>query len=120
MKFLLSLSHGKGNKKNTRYGTRRLIGSKEEFLEAVRWDHVCGIFKGDQRGADRFLGADVLMLDCDNEQSEDSEKWVTLEKAKEIFEEFNFALLPSRNHEKEKGGKSARPRWHIYFVIAEQ
>lgn len=120
MKFLISLSHGKGNKKNTRYGTRRLIGSKEEFLEAVRWDHVCGIFKGDQRGADRFLGADVLMLDCDNEQSEDSEKWVTLEKAKEIFEEFNFALLPSRNHEKEKGGKSARPRWHIYFVIGEQ
>ena len=60
------------------------------------------------------------MLDCDNEQSEEPADWITLERAAEIFSEFNFALVPSRSHLKKKRKKTARPRWHIYFSITTE
>ncbi|MFR2717410.1 MAG: hypothetical protein ACLTA5_09375 [Anaerococcus obesiensis] len=36
---------------------------------------------------------------------------------KRIFDGVKFAIVYSRNHRKEKNGKAARPRMHIYFPI---
>lgn len=119
MELTLSVSNVKGSRGNTRYGERRVIRSREELLDAVQQDHVCGVFENNRRSIDGFLEADVLMLDCDNEQSEEPADWITLERAAEIFSEFNFALVPSRSHLKKKRKKTARPRWHIYFSITK-
>lgn len=96
MELTLSVSSLKGSRGNTRYEERRVIRSREELLDAVQQDHVCGVFRNNRRSIDGFLEADVLMLDCDNEQSEETADWITLEQAAKIFSEFNFALVPSR------------------------
>lgn len=58
-------------------------------------------------------------MDCDNDHSEDPADWIILEKLEEFFEEIDYAAAPSRNHMKEKDGKAARPKFHVYFPIEE-
>lgn len=38
---------------------------------------------------------------------------------KEIFADYNFALVASRSHMQAKAGKAPRPKFHIYFQINE-
>lgn len=64
-----------------------------------------------------FLVSDCLAMDCDNDHSEDPAQWVTPETVAAAFEDVTFAVHFSRNHQKEKDGKPARPRFHVLFPI---
>lgn len=66
-----------------------------------------------------FLKSNVIVMDCDNEHSENPDDWITFEKLEEFFEEIDYAAVPSRSHMKEKDGKAARPKFHVYFPIEE-
>ena len=67
--------------------------------------------------------SDCLPMDCDNSnpnplQADLSEsEWKTPEDVKSAFPNVPFYVVYSRNHMKEKDGKRARPKFHVYFPL---
>lgn len=61
----------------------------------------------------------MIVMDIDNDHSEESAEWITAEKLEGIFPDMEYMLASSRHHLLPKEGKSARPRYHIYFPISE-
>jgi hypothetical protein len=56
------------------------------------------------------------MMDVDNSETDDPQQWITLEKLNKLFAGYGYAVT-SRNHMKQKAGKEARPKFHVYFPI---
>ena len=119
MFFALQTANVTADAKNCLYPNKKEITDGEELKSAVGFDHVCGEFKKNYRNIGNFLKANVIVMDCDNDHSDDPEDWITFEKLEELFEEIDYAAVPSRNHMKEKDGRTARPKFHVYFPIEE-
>ena len=119
MFFVLQTANVAADAKNCVYPNRTEITSGDALKAAVHFDHVCGEFKKNYRNISNFLKSNVIVMDCDNDHSEDPDEWITLEKLEELFEEIDYAAVPSRNHMKEKDGRAARPKFHVYFPIEE-
>ena len=106
-----------GDEKNCLYPHKVTVRCKEDLGKVVGYDHVCAEYKKNYRNADNFIGSTVVPMDCDNDHSEDPTEWITPEKMDDLLPDVSFAMAPSRNHMKVKGSKSARPRYHVYFLI---
>lgn len=119
MFFVLQTANVTADARNCVYPNRKEITSGDELKEAVKFDHVCGEFRKNYRNINNFLKSNVIVMDCDNDHSEDPEDWITFQKLEELFEEIDYAAAPSRNHMKKKEGKAARPKFHVYFPIEE-
>ncbi len=117
MRIEIHCSNAYQNAQNCLYQYDNTAETAEEFEKLVRHDHVFFDFKDSYRSIKNFLGTSVAALDCDNDHSENEADWLTLRKLTEIFSEVQFAAYTSRNHMKQKGGKSPRPRFHILFPI---
>lgn len=117
MQLTLSLAESRGNAGNCHYPKTVIIANADELKAAIRFDHVCGKFKDGYRSKSNFIESDTIVMDCDNDHSDDPSEWITLEKAAEMFRDICCAIVPSRNHMREKNGKPARPRFHMYFGI---
>lgn len=119
MFLVLQTANVTDDAKNCVYPNRKEITSADELKEAVRFDHVCGEFTKNYRNISNFLKSNVIVMDCDNDHSDDPAEWITFEKLEELFDSVSYAAVPSRNHMKEKDGKAARPKVHVYFPIEE-
>lgn len=119
MKLTLFTAKCIGNRANCSYPNKVKISTPEELQRAVRTDHVCAAYKDNYRSIDNFLSSDCLVMDIDNDHSERPENWLTAEMIADIFEDVDFVLATSRHHMISKDGKMARPKYHIYFPIAE-
>ena len=119
MFLVLQTANVTADAKNCVYPNRKEITSGDELKEAVRFDHVCGEFTKNYRNISNFLKSNVIVMDCDNDHSDDPADWITFEKLEELFDSVSYAAVPSRNHMKEKDGKAARPKFHVYFPIEE-
>ena len=108
-----------GQAGNCSYPNKVTVVTPEQLQEAVKKDHVCGEFKGNYRSIDNFIRSDVIVMDIDNDHSEDPTEWITPEKLEELFPNVEYLLAPSRHHLLDKEGKPARPRYHMYFPITE-
>ena len=108
-----------GNAKNCHYPTYIDATTKEIFEEAIRFDHVCAEYKDDYRSVGNFVSSTVAVMDCDNDHSENPDDWIYPEHLTEELSDVSFAIALSRNHNRPKEGKSARPRFHAYFPIRE-
>lgn len=108
-----------GQAGNCSYPNRAPVSTAEQLQSAARSDHVCAEYKGNYRSIGNFIRSDVIVMDIDNDHSENPDDWITPEKLDEMFPDFSYALVPSRNHMKEKDGKTARPKYHVYFQIGE-
>ena len=109
-----------GDPKNTSYPIRECIKSSEQLRGVVASDHVCGQFKNNKRSKENFQSCDVVVMDCDNEGTDDPKGWVDLNEIDEIFGfDAAFVAVTSKSHMKPKGQKSARPRFHIYFPVGK-
>lgn len=117
MRFVLQTANVAADAKNCVYPNRVEVSSGDGLKAAARFDHVCGEFKKNYRNISNFIRSDVVVMDCDNDHTEDPEDWITFGKLEELFEEMNYAAVPSRSHMKEKDGKAARPKFHVYFQI---
>lgn len=117
MKITLFTAKCTGNKANCSYPVKAVVSSVEELQKAVRADHVCASYKNNYRGIDNFLSSDCLVMDIDNDHSENPEDWITSERIAFLFEDVDYALATSRSHMLSKDGKTARPKFHIYFPI---
>lgn len=76
-------------------------------------------YENNYRSNKTFLSSDALPMDCDNDHSDDPADWITPEIIESVFADVPYILHFSRNHQREKGGKSARPRFHVIFSIRE-
>lgn len=108
-----------GQAANCSYPNQRVVVTPEEMQAAVRFDHVCAEYQGNYRSVGNFSRSDVVVMDIDNDHTEDPGEWITPEKLDEMLPDISYAIAFSRNHMKEKNGKAARPKFHVYFQITE-
>lgn len=115
--FTLYTADCTGNLSNCIYPKKTVIKDKKSLLDAIKFDHVTAEYKKNYRSKENFIKADNLVLDCDNDHSDNPKDWVTAFDVAEAFQDVPFVVTYSRNHMKEKGSKTARPRFHVYFNI---
>ena len=116
MRMTFYTANCRGNAKNSLYPNKRVIDNEDDCMEVVAFDHVCAEFKNCRRSGDNFLSCDVDVMDCDNDHSDKPADWVYPEDLEEkIGKDVAYAVVPSRNNMKPKDGRSARPRFHVYF-----
>ena len=95
------------------------VVDRDSFIKAISFDHVTAEFQGSYRSKDKFISSNCIPMDCDNDHSDDEKDWVTPFDVAMAFPDVCFYASYSRNHMKSKAGKSARPRFHVYFPIEE-
>ena len=115
--FTLYTANTVGNEKNSLFPTKAVVTDKASLLQAVQFDHVTAEYKNNYRKGDNFIQSDVIPLDCDNDHSDNPYDWVTSLDVAMQFPDVAFGVSYSRNHNKVKGDKVARPRFHVYFPI---
>ena len=118
IQFTLYTSDCIGNLSNCIYPKKAVIKDKESLITAIKFDHVTAEYKDNYRSNANFIKADNVVLDCDNDHSNDPKDWVTSVDVAMAFSGVLFAVAYSRNHMKQKSNKSARPRFHVYFMIS--
>lgn len=115
--FTLYTANSVGNSKTSVFPNKHVVTDKASFQQAVQFDHVTAEYKNNYRKGDNFIQSDVIPLDCDNDHSDNPSDWVTSLDVAMQFPDVAFAVSYSRNHNKAKGDKAARPRFHVYFPI---
>lgn len=117
LNFTIYTADCTNNKGNCLYPNKAVITDKGAFVKAIKADHVTAKYKGNYRKKENFEYSDCIPLDCDNDHSDNPKDWVTpFDIALEI-PNVNFVASYSRHHMLNKGNKSARPRFHIFFPI---
>ncbi|OLS02584.1 phage/plasmid primase, P4 family [Tissierella creatinophila] len=119
IEFTLYTSNYTGNLSNCIYPEKIVIKTEEDMKEAIKFDHVTAEYKDNYRSNKNFIRADNIPLDCDNDHSDDPKDWITSVDVSLEFQDVAFAVSYSRNHMKQKGSQSPRPRFHVYFAIPE-
>ena len=117
MRFTLYRSNCLEVPENCTYPHKVDVTGKDSLIEAVKHDYVCAEYQGNYRSNDNFIGSDCLPVDCDNDHSDDPDEWVYPSDVATAFPCVAFAVHYSRNHMKAKGGKAARPKFHVFFAI---
>lgn len=117
MRFTLYRSNCLEVPENCTYPHKVGVTGKDSLIEAVKHDYVCAEYQGNYRSNDNFIGSDCLPVDCDNDHSDDPDEWVYPADVATAFPGVAFAVHYSRNHMKAKGGKAARPKFHVFFAI---
>lgn len=117
MRFTLYRSNCLEVPENCTYPHKVEVTGKDSLIEAVKHDYVCAEYQGNYRSNNNFVGSDCLPVDCDNDHSDDPDEWVYPSDVATAFPGVAFAVHYSRNHMKAKGGKAARPKFHIFFAI---
>lgn len=102
---------------NCNYPHKVVVTSEADMAKVQSRDHVCAEYKNGCRSKNAFILSDNAPMDCDNDHSDDSDEWITPEKLDTILPDVAYILVFSRNHMKSKAGKTARPRFHVYFPI---
>ena len=100
---------------NVKYPIKQQVNCIEDLRQVTEYDHVCAEYEGNYRKKALFIRADVSMFDVDNMETDNSEDWITPENVRDRFPDVPFYVCFSRNHMKEKNGKTARPKFHVYF-----
>lgn len=117
MMLIIFASDVCGVQDNCLYPHRHEVTNAAELKAAVKYDHVCAEYKNNYRGKENYITSNCVVMDVDNDHSENPEDWITPEKLAEEYADIRFAICFSRSHMKQKGQYGPRPRYHIYFEI---
>ncbi|MDZ7794951.1 MAG: primase C-terminal domain-containing protein [Spirochaetia bacterium] len=93
------------------------IDSEEGLKEVVQYNHTMVKFTSGYRKKANFEYCDVLYADIDNTHSEDESEWVTISRFRTLFHEYEYYLVTSKSHQKEKNGAKPRDKFHVYFPV---
>ena len=118
--FTLYHSDSIGRASNCSYPHAVKVTDTKSLADAVRFDYGAVEYKNGYRNNANFIRTTCLVLDCDNDHSEDPTEWITPEQLHDALPDVAFAVHYSRNHMKEKNGRTARPKFHCFFPIPEQ
>ena len=117
--FTCATSTSTGQVLNSRYPNQVKVTCKADLQQVAKLDHVAATYKNNHRSNKNFLASDCVVMDIDNDHSENPEEWVTPEVLSELMAGVAFMSATSRNHMKVKGKESARPRFHVYYPITQ-
>jgi len=115
--FDLFCSDKCGEPLNKIYKEKRTITSTSELKAAVTFDHVAAAYKKNMRKNENYIQSNCVMFDVDNTETDTPGEWVTSEILRADFPDVEYFTVTSRNHMKEKDGKTPRPKFHVYFPI---
>lgn len=115
--FNIYSSNALGNPSNCTYPIICTITDISSLTEAVSHDYVCAEYKGGYRSSGNFIQSNCIPFDCDNDHSDNPADWITPDDVSRAFPCVTFAVHYSRNHMKQKGGKAARPKFHVLFPV---
>lgn len=115
--FIFYTADSLGNASNCRYPNRHEVNSAEDFCNVAAHDYVCAEYAGNYRNNNNFRFSNVLAMDNDNDSSDDPDEWITPDDIRAIMPGVPFLVHYSRHHMKPKENKSARPRYHVAFLI---
>lgn len=115
----LSFSNVRQNNGNTKYQNVKDVKTVNDLKEVARFDHVAGIYKDNERSLEKFISCDCVIMDCDN-GNDNPDTWLTPEKLSERLKDVTFCTVYSRNHMKQKGTHSPRPKFHVYFPLSSE
>lgn len=120
--FTLYTADCRGNPANNTYKNEINISENQsgykDLKEAVKHDYVGAQYKDNKRSISNFIGSNVIILDCDNDHSENPMDWVRpLQDISKAFPNVKFAIHYSRSNMVKKKGKAARPKFHVFFPI---
>ena len=90
MNFTLYTADCVGNEKNCIYRNRVEITSPGELALALAYDHTCGAFKNNYRKKENFIGSNCIVMDFDNDHSEDPSEWLTPDKIASLLPDINL------------------------------
>ncbi len=119
MKITIFAANVSGDAKNCFYPNKMEVADPGKMQEAVKFDHVCAEYDNDYRSSENFRSSNVVVLDCDNDKTEDPAEWITPEKFEDLADDYNYVIVPSRHNWLEKNGKAPRPKFHVYFPIRD-
>lgn len=107
---------------NTLYPHELNVETVEQILQAIRYDHVAAKYRDSRRSVENFMESDCIMMDVDNAPGKGQpdippSEWVDLDRIRADLSDVKFYAVTSRSHMKEKDGRPARPKYHIYFPI---
>lgn len=108
-----------GDKTNCLYPHRHVISNADSLQQAVSRDYVTGEFKGNYRSLNNFIACTTIGADCDNDHSENPQDWITPEDVHHALPGIPFGIHYSRNHMKQKGKHSPRPRYHVLLPLGD-
>ena len=117
MKITVYHSWESGNAKNCRYPNVGAGSTPKELKRLFCYDHTFIRFKNNYRSIDNFEEVSAAVLDNDNDHSDDPSKWISVQDIPQLFPDVPCIVYTSRNHMKQKGDRTARPRYHIIFPI---
>ena len=119
--FQLSIHYAdcRGRESNCRYPHNTSVHNAEELKPLLAFDHTFISFRNNYRDEDNFLCTDVVVVDCDNEHSDNADDWYGYEDFCELFSDVQFLAYTSRNHMKQKKEYSPRPRLRLIFPVNE-
>lgn len=113
MKISIFTADCVGNAKNCMYPHEKEITNAAQLATALTRDHTCGHF----RSIGNFIGSDVIVMDFDNDGSDDPEDWKTPQMIADMMPDVSLVITPSRHNMIPKDGKAPRPKGHVYFPI---
>ena len=116
--FELYCANCTGRENNCLYPNRVVVSDAASLSAAVGRDYVCALYRDSYRCNANFLSSDCCALDFDNDHSEDPHAWVYPEDVLIAFPDVTVGIHYSRNHMKEKKGRSPRPKFHALLEIA--
>ncbi len=108
-----------GREGNCLYPHKADVTDAASLARAVSRDYVCAEYKNSYRSKANFLRSNCLAVEFDNDHSENPDDWVTSEDVRNAFQDVTIGIHYSRNHMKEKNGKTARPKFHAFLEIDE-
>lgn len=76
MIFDIFSSSLRGASANCRYPEKKTIRNTEDLKEAAGFDHVAVEFKDSYRSRKNFIASDVVVMDCDNGDTDNPDDWV--------------------------------------------
>ena len=117
MKFTIFAADVTGVQDNCLYPNRHDPDGPDALRRVIRRDHVCAAYKNNYRGRANFISSNCLVMDVDNDHTDNPEEWITPESLAVEYEGIKYAIVFSRNHMRQKGQYGPRPRFHIYFWI---
>ena len=115
--FTIYTANVTGSSTNCLYPHAMTVDSEEALITATSKDHVAARYTNNYRSRENFECSDVIPLDCDNDHSENPEDWMTPYKLSQLIPGVGFAATFSKSHNKQKGNKSPRPRFHVFFPV---
>lgn len=118
--FTIYHSDSTGVASNCLYPHAIEVTDTESMRKAVSRDYVAVAYMNGYRNNENFLHTNCLVLDCDNDHSDNPDEWVHPTDLRDALPGVAFAVHYSRHHERPKKGRTARPKFHCFFPIEEQ